>query len=364
MKLQIGQIIKSLRKEREITQEELSEILGVSCQSVSRWELGICYPDMELLPVIANYFNITVDKLIGVDEAVEQAKVKEYISLFQEAISIGDVNSCIAVAREGVAEYPNNYTLLNKLMYALFLSGDETGNIPDWKENMQKHDSEITALGERIMKYCPDQDICLEATARLAFHHCEMGRKEQGRAIMETLPPQSLCRETHMWWALNDDEKLDFTRAQILSAYQNLSAGLYNMTYGRLLPDKDLVAVYQKMIELDKWLYDDAYETHKIYDYDAQFFCAFARVYARLDMKEECFEQLRLAVEYAYAFDNRPDSTQTDSLLIGKRNWKCNLWETADSRPCRKIMRDTWLEDKDFDGIRDTAEFKELLERL
>ena len=46
MKLRVGEIIKRLRKEREITQEEFAEVLGVSCQSVSRWEKGTCYPDM------------------------------------------------------------------------------------------------------------------------------------------------------------------------------------------------------------------------------------------------------------------------------------------------------------------------------
>lgn len=40
MKLKISEMIKRLRKEREITQEEFAEVLGVSCQSVSRWEKG------------------------------------------------------------------------------------------------------------------------------------------------------------------------------------------------------------------------------------------------------------------------------------------------------------------------------------
>lgn len=41
MKLKVGEMIKRLRKEREITQEEFAEVLGVSCQSVSRWEKGV-----------------------------------------------------------------------------------------------------------------------------------------------------------------------------------------------------------------------------------------------------------------------------------------------------------------------------------
>lgn len=72
MQLKIGDKIKSLRKEKDITQEEFAEIIGVSNQSVSRWENNICYPDMELLPVIAVFFEITVDVLLGVDNDLEK----------------------------------------------------------------------------------------------------------------------------------------------------------------------------------------------------------------------------------------------------------------------------------------------------
>ncbi len=64
MKLQFGENFKNLRKEKNITQEKIAEALGVSAQSVSRWEIGVCYPDFELLPIIANYFSVTIDSLL------------------------------------------------------------------------------------------------------------------------------------------------------------------------------------------------------------------------------------------------------------------------------------------------------------
>ena len=65
MNLNVGDKIRCLRHEKDITQEEFAAILGVSCQSVSRWENGICYPDIELLPDIAEFFGVTVDCLMG-----------------------------------------------------------------------------------------------------------------------------------------------------------------------------------------------------------------------------------------------------------------------------------------------------------
>ena len=81
MKLNIGENIKCLRREKDITQEQLAEMLGVSYQSVSRWETGACYPDMELLPTLANIFETTVDKLLGVNEQLEQEKAQTEIDL-------------------------------------------------------------------------------------------------------------------------------------------------------------------------------------------------------------------------------------------------------------------------------------------
>ena len=194
MELNIGNQIKRLRRERDITQEEFASVLGVSYQSVSRWENNTCYPDIELLPTIADFFGISIDRLMGVDEAAGKSKVAQYTSRFQDAVSQGRIDDCISIARNGVAEYPNNYELLNRLMYALFLSGDSDGNIPEWQENMQKYDSEITMLGERIMKYCPDQNIRLEAVGRLAFQHCSKARWYREKQILKQQIPEHFAK--------------------------------------------------------------------------------------------------------------------------------------------------------------------------
>ena len=135
--MSFGERLQAVRRESGETQEEFAEVLGVSCQSVSRWENQQCYPDIELIPVIAAFFGISTDKLLGLDETAEQEAVERYLGAFQSQISMGHLDECIAIARKGVAEFPNNFVLLNKLMSALFASGDDDGNVPDWKENME-----------------------------------------------------------------------------------------------------------------------------------------------------------------------------------------------------------------------------------
>ena len=362
MRLNIAENIRHLRRSRDITQEAFAEMLGVSCQSVSRWETAQCYPDIELIPQIAAIFDVSADMLLGIDEQAKKARIQDYLDAFQEAISRGAVYDCIDIARRGVAEFPNDFVLLNKLMYALFIATDEDGNIPEWRENMGKFDAEIVALGERIIKYCPDQDIRLEATARLAFHHCEMGRKKTGRAIYETLPRIGNCWENAAWWGLEEDEQLPFARDKIKKAYNMLLAGMYTLISARLLPDEDLIRVFEKYERLVCMVSDE-----NRWDEDwsaANLPCKKAQTYLRLGRQPEALAALRLAVQNAQAFDNRPGDDGFDSLLLGRVEWKRTDFETDDTRPLREIMRDKWLADPDFDAIRETNAFREIIAEL
>jgi transcriptional regulator with XRE-family HTH domain len=362
MKLAFGENLRQLRRSQDLTQEELAEALNVSCQSVSRWENNACYPDMELLPTIASFFHTTVDHLLGVSQALEAQRVSAYLEQFQSAISVGDISACIEIARKGVAEFPGSFPLRNKLMYALFASADETGNIPNWAENKTRYDAEIVSLGEGIMKFCPDQNIRLEATARLGFHHCEMGRQAQGRAILDTLPPAEFCRENWAWWGLTEAEKLPETRRQIAQGYSVLNAGLYNLVEGRLLPDEQLIQVYEKIAALQELLFGD-YAMNAHFSH-AKTCCGMAAAYARLGNQTQALKQLKIAADAARSFDQRPEAQTTHCLLLGSRTWHRADFDTADTRTCTQIMAEKWLQSPDFDAMKGTQEFAEILESL
>jgi transcriptional regulator with XRE-family HTH domain len=63
--LKINERIAFLRKQSKLTQEQLATALGVTNQSVSKWESGQCCPDIQLLPEIARFFHISTDLLLG-----------------------------------------------------------------------------------------------------------------------------------------------------------------------------------------------------------------------------------------------------------------------------------------------------------
>ena len=84
MNIKIGEKIRTLRLQQKMTQEQLADRLGVSYQSVSRWENGITYPDIEFLPAIANYFSVSLDFLLGQDDAEKKRAIKKKINIIAD----------------------------------------------------------------------------------------------------------------------------------------------------------------------------------------------------------------------------------------------------------------------------------------
>lgn len=72
----IGEKISRLRKENNYTQEQLAERMGVSRQSVSKWESNIAYPETEKLIQLSQLFGCTTDYLLKEDELEPQSKAK------------------------------------------------------------------------------------------------------------------------------------------------------------------------------------------------------------------------------------------------------------------------------------------------
>ncbi len=64
--------IAELRRQKGIGQQQLAEVLGVTFQSISKWETGTTMPDITLLPSIAEYFNVSVDELLGLKPLRQQ----------------------------------------------------------------------------------------------------------------------------------------------------------------------------------------------------------------------------------------------------------------------------------------------------
>ncbi len=112
MKLNLGENIRIYRKKINWTQEQLADRLGVSGQSVSRWEKGATYPDMEFLPVLAKLFGCTTDDLLGCAEPEKKLTAQELYLLLEEAVREGDGEKTVEILRTVRYDYLDEFPFL------------------------------------------------------------------------------------------------------------------------------------------------------------------------------------------------------------------------------------------------------------
>ena len=73
----IGANIARLRKEKNMTQDQLANLMGISFQAVSKWENGLSSPDVSSFPMLADVFGVTIDELFGREAAQREAPAAE-----------------------------------------------------------------------------------------------------------------------------------------------------------------------------------------------------------------------------------------------------------------------------------------------
>lgn len=123
MQIKLGEKIRELRRRDGRTQEALADALGVTGQAVSRWEANGGYPDLEIIPAIANYFHITIDELFGYNSDRDK-KIQKILDDADAMINAqGDMEPCISFLREATAEFPPEAQIWLRLGYALTMYG-------------------------------------------------------------------------------------------------------------------------------------------------------------------------------------------------------------------------------------------------
>ena len=80
MNIKLGEKIRSLRKEKNLSQEVLAQYLGVSFQTVSKWETGAPMPDVAMIPAIASFFEMSTDVLFDFNSIGNRKKGRNALS--------------------------------------------------------------------------------------------------------------------------------------------------------------------------------------------------------------------------------------------------------------------------------------------
>jgi len=109
--------LRKFRREKNMTQETLAQAVGISHQSVSKWERSDGLPDITLLPKIAGCLGVTIDALLGYDEAAREKDITDCICRMQSEDTEDEAR--LALGMEYRKKYPGNDRILHALSWTI-----------------------------------------------------------------------------------------------------------------------------------------------------------------------------------------------------------------------------------------------------
>lgn len=206
MKLSIGNKIKTLRKQRGVTQEQLAQSLGISFQAVSKWENDIALPDITLAPALASYFGVTMDELFDYNLKETEARVE---AIRDEAYlyRTSDPRKSRAILEEGLKVYPDNDVLLNNLLYVMDYKND-----PD----------EVIKTASKLIDATAFDDVKYDALRCMAEAYREKGDIESTEAAIEQIPEIYFSKLSVAACLLTGQKKYEAAKKQKWIAFEDL----------------------------------------------------------------------------------------------------------------------------------------------
>lgn len=361
----LGENLKDLRKKKDLTQEQLAEVFGVSPQAVSRWENGAAYPDITMLPVIANYFDVTLDDLIGMDKIRDEKDIEKIFTEYKTNFSRGHVDKNIELLGAALKRYPRNEQLLFCYAGSLASCMQKDGRELT-EEEIRRNTLEAIRVDERLLESCTDLSLKISTIKELSFYYKKVGETEKAVELAESLPDIWSCSTTILDMIYTGDKLKKFLQDAILSFADAMWLAvlpLSDLNYERDdLTTEDRIEMIGKCIRI----FETIFEKNDYYFYSVRI-TEMHRYIAAMDMligrHEDALTHLEMAAEYAIMNDTLPEKGIYTSLLLDGLEF--NLANTAKNftfTKCSELYgKMQW--DR-YDAIRSDKRFADILEKI
>lgn len=335
MQLELGNKIRFLRRRDARTQEELANALGVTAQAVSRWEMNGAYPDIEIVPAIANYFGITIDELFGyegernkkIDEIIDKIDALDYQN-FRDDVNLDE---CVYVLRNGLAEFPGN----ERLMYRLARILDNAGwhRHRDWTaygndgyicycfdgSKRNEYWSEAIKIFKTLINSSGDTEIVTNSTCSLILLYRNTGEKEKAISLARRLPTADKCREVMLCTATDGREQSEYLGNALLRLAREFTEQfMYALVNKKQNFDSDMpIQKVSGLIDLFNLVCEDG-NYGQYHDHVCDLYLYLSRLQWEKGLRDEAFQSLDNALIQARAYDRLAgsDNARFTSSLV------------------------------------------------
>ena len=377
----MGQIIKRLRKERNLTQEELAEQLNISAPAISKWENETSMPDISQVVPLANFFGVPTDVLFGVygadHEEEVHARLEEVFRLSDNCQDGEEGPTALIILdkyREAMRLYPNNPAIMgNASAFAQMVIDNFEPELKELigEEGIESLTQEIIHWAELLIKYSTDINDVLSAKNRLIDIHVRRKNWDAAYALVKTFPryirdtygiqTASLkyhageVKEEREWRCQNISELADSLGYQI--------AMLGNL-YRREEQYEDALYCYTFMRDMVESMYrDEKYRPPFIHDYYSLYrFPAYCLM--KLGRNDEAVTLLEEGVEFILTVaENYNKKTELDIPLLRGCSFGYGFDGTAEYGDVSRRLKELVCSD-DFKPLRGDPRYRVLVAKI
>ncbi len=356
--MEFKDIIKKLRRQRDMTQEELAEMLTISPQAVSRWETGNAMPDISLFPALCNMFDVSADYLLGIDRDNKEKNIALIASKADDHSSRGYFEEARKILEDGLRQYPNSYSLIRDLMHVAYMqSGD--------KETSRQYIEECISLADKILAGCTEDNYRHSAIQTQCYCYARLGDYEKAEELARNMPHMVISRDFLLVHATKGNacyghkqrliySMLDFLATDLMRINVKLDSGEWAYTEDEMALIRDkVIAMLEIMIEDGNYGFWHCRlkETH----------IKQASYYAKLENAEKVLHHVDAAADSAIGFITWDRGGDLTCLLF--RGKDGGSWSTDNPENDALEMLE-FMKKKSFDFIRETPEFKAIEQKL
>ncbi|MDU1320073.1 MAG: helix-turn-helix domain-containing protein [Clostridium botulinum] len=357
-KLLIGEVIYRLRKEKAITQEQLANFIGVSTAAVSKWESGTSYPDITLLPVIAIFFNVTIDTLLNFKIELSDEEVMALFSECEKLFSSGELGKAIDKSKKYIIKYPSSYYLKLRIgcLFTMY----------SWKSIVEEKSMKMIKysikLYEDIAKNCTKIELVEQSLFQLGALYPLVGEEDKAIEALNKINKSELDPNVLLASIYMEKNELKKAREMMQS---KLYKSINDITFACLGLANSYMKDEKNLYMIEKY-YNLSINIKKVFSTDGDSilglsmeYLNFAQMYLKFKDSKKAIDMLHKMVEDVAEHDineseNFRDIWCFNEIPNSKRTITMNLYENM-----FKIF-----EASEFNLIRKNEEFIDIINDL
>lgn len=224
--MQTGEVIRTYRKMKNLTQEEMAGRLGVSAPAVNKWEKGVSQPDISLLVPIARLLDISLETLLSWQEKLTDAEVEQILKETIQKLETDSYQAAFDYAADIICKYPDSHLLIVQLAAVLDTHmEDEASDCRNYKNQIEKWYKQAMESGDRMIQ---------KTAARLLFHfYLRMEKYGEAEQYLRFFPEESAdrkCSQARIYEKTDRRPEAYKAYEEVLfSEYQTLNLAMHSL---------------------------------------------------------------------------------------------------------------------------------------